>query len=356
MNRSPLHGTIAALGARFVDFGGWEMPLQYESVLAEHRAVRTSVGFFDVTHLGRFELTGPGAHAAARMLLSNDIERLDPGRCQYTMILNPNGGIIDDMILCWWEDNQFWLLPNAVNHQRVMAAFAEQPECEVSDLQMTTVMIALQGPQAPQVFEDVIGTAPGRFRNTRVDWDGGIVSLAGTGYTGEAGGEICTDFNTAVKLVQALVEAGVTPCGLGARDTLRLEAGLALWGEDIDETTTPIEAGLSFAVSLDHDFVGKGRLVEQVDEGVDRQLTGFVLEDRGIPRHGYAVRTSSGGEGQVTSGNLSPMLDTGIGMAYISPPPDIDIDNIEVQIRNRWIPGRLAKPPFHKDRDGRHPD
>ncbi|MFV1962466.1 MAG: glycine cleavage T C-terminal barrel domain-containing protein, partial [Acidimicrobiia bacterium] len=141
----------------------------------------------------------------------------------------------------------------------------------------------------------------------------------------------------------------VTPCGLGARDTLRLEAGLALWGEDIDETTTPYEAGLNFAVSLDHEFVGRETLVQQKENGVGRRLTGFVLQDRGIPRHGYKIRASGGGEGDVTSGNMSPMLGTGVGMAYISPPPpDLETDSIEVEIRDRWVPGRLATPPFHK--------
>ncbi|MFV1963119.1 MAG: hypothetical protein ACC658_14955, partial [Acidimicrobiia bacterium] len=225
MNRSPLHQTNAALGARFVDFGGWEMPVQYESVLAEHRAVRDSVGFFDVTHLGRFELTGPGSHDAIRNLLCNDIERVEPGRCQYTMMLNDNGGIIDDMIIWWWAPDEFWVLPNAANQQRVMDTFAAQSGCVVAELQMSTVLIALQGPRAKEVFEDVLGAVPGRFRLSRTGWEGGTISMAGTGYTGESGGEICIDPNTGVKLVEALVEAGVTPCGLGARDTLRLEAG-----------------------------------------------------------------------------------------------------------------------------------
>lgn len=348
MNRSPLHQTNAALGARFVDFGGWEMPVQYESVLAEHRAVRASTGFFDVTHLGRFELTGPGARAAIRRLLCNDIARVEPGRCQYTMILNENGGILDDMIIWWWDQERFWVLPNAANQERVMSTFEAEPGCEVTDLQMSTVMIALQGPGAPQVFEDVLGSAPGRFRCSTVEWEGSEMAIAGTGYTGEAGGEIITDPNTGLKLVEALVEAGVTPCGLGARDTLRLEAGFALWGEDIDETTTPLEAGLGFAVSMEHEFIGKDVLAGQQGSGLVRQLVGFVLEDRGIPRHGYRVRTSSGGEGAVTSGNMSPILGTGIGLAYISPPPDIESQSLEVEIRSRWVGGRLAKPPFHK--------
>ncbi len=347
MNRSPLHEVNAALGARFVDFGGWEMPVQYESVLAEHRAVREGAGFFDVTHLGRFELSGSGAHSALKSLLSNDIDRIEPGRSQYTMMLNSAGGIIDDMIVWWWEADRYWVLPNAANHQRVMSVFATQGGCEVDDLQTKTVMVALQGPDAPGVFDEVLGAAPKRFRTEAIVWEGGHVSMAGTGYTGERGGEICTDPNSGVKLVEALVEAGVTPCGLGSRDTLRLEAGLALWGEDIDETTTPLEAGLGFAVSMDHDFVGKAPLVRQLEDGVERALVGFILDERGVPRHGYRVRTAGGGVGEVTSGNMSPMLAEGIGMAYVSPPPTSG-ESVEVEIRGRWVSARLAKPPFHK--------
>ena len=348
MNRSPLHHVNEELGARFVDFGGWEMPVQYESVLAEHRAVREGSGFFDVTHLGRFELTGVGAHAAIRSLLCNDIERVEPGRCQYTMMLNDQGGVIDDIIVWWWEENHFWVLPNASNHERVMAAFASQEGCEVNDLQRSTVMIALQGPAAGDIFEQVLGEKPGRFRNLRLEWEGGQISTAGTGYTGEAGGEICTDAETGRRLVTALADAGVTPCGLGARDTLRLEAGFPLWGEDIDETTTPYEAGLRFAVNLDHDFTGRDRLVQQSEDGVDRLLTGFILDDKGVPRHGYAVKTPTGSAGNVTSGNMSPMLGKGVGLAYLAPPPSEPSGPAEVEIRNRWVPARLAKPPFHK--------
>lgn len=325
------------------------MPVQYESVLAEHKAVRTTAGFFDVTHLGRFELTGAGAHAALEHLLCNDLDRIEPGRCQYTMILNESGGIIDDMIVWWWDEHRYWVLPNAANQEQVMAIFGEEPGCSVDDLQMRTVMIALQGPEAPGVFEEVIGSKPGRFRTAVGTFAGGELWMAGTGYTGEPGGEICTDAETGAKLLDALVECGVTPCGLGARDTLRLEAGLTLWGNDIDETTTPLEAGLDFAVSLDHDFVGRTRLVDQHEGGLGRKLAGFVLNDRGIPRSGYGLRTADGGEGIVTSGNLSPILDTGVGLAYVSPPTRPDT-GIEVEIRERWVPGTVKEPPFHKAR------
>lgn len=347
MRRSPLHDLNESLGARFVDFGGWEMPVQYESVLAEHGAVRSAAGVFDVTHLGRFALSGEGAHDAIRKLLCNDIDRVEPGRCQYTMILNPAGGIIDDLIVWWRAPGDYWIMPNAANHDRVMAAFAAEPRCQVVDLQPTTVFLAVQGPRAPRLIEEVVGSVPGRLSNAALESEYGEVSLAGTGYTGEAGAEICVDAAMGERLMQALVDFGATPCGLGARDTLRLEAGLALWGEDIDETTTPLEANLGFAVSLDHEFAGRERLVDQTESGVERRLAGFILEERGIPRHGHDVRTGSEGAGTVTSGNISPMLNTGVGLAYISPPADIG-EEIEVSIRNRWVPGRVARPPFHE--------
>lgn len=347
MNRSPLHDLNQGLGARFVDFGGWEMPVQYESVLSEHRAVRQSSGVFDVTHLGRFELSGSGAHRAVSALLCNDIDRVEPGRCQYTMMLNDNGGIVDDLIVWWWENERFWVMPNATNHERVMEKFVSEPGCEVTDLQKSTVFLAVQGPDAPSLLNEMVGAKPGYFRNSRAAWDGGEVAMAGTGYTGEPGAEICVVPETGAALFQALVEAGAVPCGLGSRDTLRLEAGLALWGEDIDETTTPLEAGLGFAVSLDHEFIGRDALIDQKDRGVTRKLTGFVLEERGIPRHGHEVITSGGGAGTVTSGNISPMLDTGVGLAYISPPPGDD-ESVSVTIRDRQVPGHIAEAPFHQ--------
>jgi aminomethyltransferase len=346
MKRSPLHELNANLGARFVDFGGWEMPVQYVSVLAEHRAVREGVGVFDVTHLGRFALRGAGSHGALSRLLSNDIDRIEPGRCQYTMILNEDGGIVDDLIVWWWGEDDFWVMPNAANHRRVMAAFAAEPDCEIEDLQPATVFLAVQGPEAPALVEQVTGVRPGRFLNREVETGFGALRMAGTGYTGEPGAELCAAVPAGIALTEALLDGGATPCGLGARDTLRLEAGFPLWGEDIDETTTPLEAGLDFAVSFGHDFVGSRELSSQRDDGLERRLAGFILEDRGIPRHGYDVRTLDGGSGRVTSGNISPMLDTGIGLAYIAPPAT-EGDRLEVRIRERWAAGRVAEPPFH---------
>ncbi len=347
MKRSPLHDKNAELGARFTGFGGWEMPVQYEGVLAEHRAVRTNSGFFDVSHLGRFELTGGGAHSAVRNLLCNDIERISPGRCQYTMILNESGGIVDDLIVWWWDDQRFWVLPNAANHETVMARFGEQPGTTVADLRERTVMLAVQGPEAPRVIEDVLGDRPGRFRVASAERDSTEVAMAGTGYTGEPGAEICLHPEVAAGVVDELVAAGSSPVGLGARDTLRLEAGLSLWGADIDETVTPLEAGLSSFVSFEHDFVGRDALLSQREGGVARSRVSFTLDGRGVPRHGHKVRSAGGSQGAVTSGNMSPMIGLGVGLALMEPPPGAD-EPLEVEIRDRWVPATQKQPPFHK--------
>ncbi|MFP3913316.1 MAG: glycine cleavage system aminomethyltransferase GcvT [Actinomycetota bacterium] len=339
--RSPLHDRHAHLGARFVDFGGWEMPVQYSSVLEEHRAVRQRVGVFDVSHLGRLSVSGDGAPTALRSLFTNDASGYEPGRTHYTMLLNESGGIVDDLVVWRWEEDEFWVMPNAANSPRVADEITRRG-ATVRDLRDDTVMLAVQGPEAPALIEQVTGREPARFRTFQTETERG----AGTGYTGEPGGEICTDPRRAGVLLDALLEGGAIPCGLGSRDTLRLEAGLALWGADIDETTTPLEAGLGFAVSWDHDFPGKERLAAQRESGVTRRLTGVVMEERGIPRAGYRVRSGSSG-GEVTSGNLSPMLDTGIGLAYLSPPAAADAP-AEVEIRGRWLAARVARPPFHR--------
>jgi aminomethyltransferase len=315
-------------------------------VLAEHRAVRNGVGVFDVSHLGRFALTGDGARAAVDSLLSNDLDRIEPGATQYTLMLDERAGIVDDLIVWWWAEQDFWILPNAANHQLVMDAFSACEGAAVRDLQQPTVMLAVQGPQAPDLIARIVGSAPERFRTLKASWHGHELHMAGTGYTGEPGGEISTSPPGAAELLDALIEGGAAACGLGARDTLRLEAGLPLWGEDMDRSTTPIEAALGFAAPPGRDIPGRAVLESQRESGVGRRLTGLILEDRGVPRHGYAVR-SAGSSGTITSGNVSPVLNTGIGLAYMSPPIDTGVE-LEVEIRGRWVPGRSARPPFYR--------
>ncbi len=347
MNRSPLHQFNLDHGARMVDFGGWEMPVQYESVIEEHLSVRGSVGLFDISHLGRFSLSGTGAGGALDRLLCNNMARIEPGRAQYTMLLNESGGVVDDIIVWWWGENDYWVMPNASNQPRVMAEFENQELCQVADLQMSTAMVALQGPDSNSVFERVLGETPRRFRTVRIEWRGRIVALAGTGYTGERGGEIVTDPETAILLADEMALDGVRICGLGARDTLRLEAGFPLWGQDLDETRTPLEAELGFAVDFEHDFVGRSALVDQKSSGLPSRLMGFVLDEPGVPRHGYKAISGSS-HGEVTSGNMSPILGKGIGMVYMSPPAT-GSDGVEIDIRGKQVKGHFKKPPFHKE-------
>lgn len=341
--RSALHDLHARLGARFVDFGGWEMPVQYESVLGEHRAVRSGAGWFDVSHLGRFRWQGAQARSALRALVSNDVDLIEPGRTQYTLLLNDRGGIDDDLLIWQWEDDLFWVLPNASTHESVMARFSDfDSSVRAEDLRQQSVMIAIQGPEAPRLIEELLGVAPRRYRTYKASYEGAPVFLAGTGYTGERGGEVVTDPATAENLIDALNAAGVTPCGLGARDTLRLEAGLLLAGQDFDSDTTPHEAGLDFAVSWDHDFVGAEALRQA--EPAERNLIAFTLPGRLIPRHGHRLRTQQA-QGAVTSGNFSPMLEQGIGIGYVSPP---DSSDPEVEIRGSWEQATAVSLPFYR--------
>lgn len=338
MAQSPLHEVHRRLGARFVDFGGWEMPVQYTSVLAEHQAVRETVGWFDVSHLGRFRTQD---RKLIDRLLSNNLDLIEPGRTQYTLLLNESAGIEDDLLVWWWASDDLWVLPNASTHEMVLARFnANGGRCE--DLRATTAMLAIQGPEAPELLKTLLGVTPKRFRTYAVEFDGLPVWLAGTGYTGERGGEVVTDPATAAALVDALTEAGAVACGLGSRDTLRLEAGLLLAGQDFDDKTNPLEAGLERAVSPDHDFVGRESWLAINAGDPDRRLAAFQLAGRRIPRPGHNLRAGES-VGTVTSGNFSPTLGDGIGLGYLAPASRADP---EVEIRGVWEQARAVELPF----------
>ena len=346
MPTTPLRATHEALGARFTEFGGWEMPLQYTGVLAEHMAVRTSAGVFDVTHLGRFEVTGPAATDTVRALLCNDVARIEPGRAQYTMALNDQGGIEDDIIVWRLEADRYWVMPNGTNYHEILGRFvaAGEGSLTVDAVQDDTVLIAVQGPDAPEIVAAVIGDVPGRFRCIESEFGDSPMWMAGTGYTGERGVEIAVPIARGEWLLTALVEAGATPCGLGARDTLRLEMGYPLWGQDIDPTTTPLEAGLGWVVSWEHEFSGKSALESQRTRGISRELIGFTTGGRRVPRHGYALRAGES-TGVVSSGNFSPVLERGIGMGYLTPPAPADVV-LELDVRGTWTPVERIDPPF----------
>jgi len=341
---SPLHALHERLGARFTDFGGWTMPVQYEGVVAEHLAVREEVGVFDVSHLGRFRVRGPGATALLRGQLCNDVAKIPPGRAQYTMALNSRGGVTDDIIVWRFAADEYWVLPNGTNFDRILDRFrAAATAAEITPLRDDTVLVAVQGPAAPAAAAAVLPEMPGRFRVSSGRGAGGPFWAAGTGYTGERGAEIAVPAEHGEALFAALLEAGARPCGLGARDTLRLEMGYPLWGQDLDESTTPLEAGLGWVVDWDHEFVGRDALLRQREEGTPRRLVAFRTEGRAIPRHGYPLRAGTA-TGRVTSGNFSPVLRCGIGMGYLTPPTDAAI--VEVEIRGRWVEAHRVTPPF----------
>jgi aminomethyltransferase len=342
---SPLHTTHQAAGGRFTDFGGWTMPVQYEGVLAEHAAVRSHAGVFDVSHLGRFEVSGRGATALLQSQLCNDIGRVAPWRAQYTMALNDRGGVEDDIIVWHLDEERFWVMPNGTTSERIIARFSAAAPSGVSikDVGPSTALLAVQGPQAPAIIERVLGVVPARFRVLEVTYLDHLVNAAGTGYTGEPGGELCIPVEGAAELWDAVVAAGATPAGLGARDTLRLEMGFPLWGQDLGPDTSPLEAGLGWVVSWDHKFVGRGALEAQ-NGSLTKQLVAFSIEGRAIPRTGYEVAAGSS-HGTVTSGNFSPTLQHGIGLAYLSPPPDEDAQ-ITVTIRGATIEATRVTLPF----------
>ncbi len=346
MPQTPLRALHENLGARFTGFGGWDMPLQYEGVIAEHMAVRESVGIFDVTHLGRFEVAGPAATVAMRWLLCNDIASVGAGRAQYTMSLNDAGGVEDDIIVWKLGDDRYWVMPNGTNYHEILRRFvtAADGAIDVSPIQDDTVLLAVQGPDAPQLLESVFGEAPGRFRCFETHFDGTPLWMAGTGYTGERGAEIAVPGELGEAVFRALLGAGAAPCGLGARDTLRLEMGYPLWGQDLDSTTTPLEAGLGWVVAWDHEFVGREALLAQREQGIPRSLVAFTTGSRRVPRHGYRLRCGPA-VGEVASGNFSPVLETGIGMGYLHPRPG-DSEPLELEVRGSWVPVERVTPPF----------
>ena len=346
MPATPLRGRHEELGARFTDFAGWEMPLSYEGVVAEHMAVREGVGVFDVSHLGRFAVTGDEDVAVARRLLCNDLANADPGRAQYTMALNDQGGVEDDIIVWRLEDDGYWVLPNGTNFHEIVGRFLEHGDgsIRIDAIQDDTVMLAVQGPEANGVVESVIGAVPGRFRVVATEFAGDRAWIAGTGYTGEPGVEIVVPSAHGDILLDELLEAGAVPCGLGARDTLRLEMGYALWGQDLGPDITPLEANLGWVIRWTRDFLGRSALERQRDAGVGRELTAFVMEDRRPPRGGYGLR-SGDSLGSVASGNYSPVLERGIGMGFLSPPVAVGA-TLEVDVRGAWQPATAVKPPF----------
>jgi glycine cleavage system T protein (aminomethyltransferase) len=339
LRRTPLYERHAALGARLVPFAGWEMPVQYTSIVAEHRAVRTAAGVFDVSHMGQLTLVGQGAHDYLQGRLSNDLDRIGDGQAQYTLLTNERGGIVDDLIAYRRGADDYLLVVNAANVEGDHAALDE-----TEDVSTDWALLAVQGPEALERLGT--GVEPFTFRED--DVLGIRCLIAGTGYTGERGCELGCAPDDAVALWDAILERGIVPCGLGARDTLRLEVCYPLHGSDISPERTPIEAGLGWACALHKEFTGVDVLRRQREDGPAEKLVAFVMEEKAIPRQG--MRIEEGGE--VTSGSLSPMLDVGIGLGYVGAENAEPGTTLSIDVRGRPKAARVVKKPIYKREGG----
>jgi aminomethyltransferase len=357
---SPLESVHQALGARMIEFGGWSMPVQYTSILEEHRAVRERAGLFDLSHMGEIIVDGPEAGDGLAYALVGDPRKLAVGRAHYTMLCAPNGGIVDDLIVYRLEDASFLVVANAANADLVSDALVERLgewSAVLDDRSLAKAMCAVQGPRALDVVAAVsdVDVGPLRYYAIASGRVAGISALiARTGYTGEDGFEIFVDAASATDLWNALLQAGEThglqPCGLGARDTLRLEAGMPLYGNELDLETNPFEAGLGRVVALDKDgdFVGRAALEKVSASGPRRTLVGLVLRGRGIARHGHPVRRDDRATGVVTSGSHSPTLGQSIAMAYVAP-GDAEVGTmVDIGIRDQWVPAEVVALPFYR--------
>jgi aminomethyltransferase len=343
LQRTPLHDRHVAHGARLVPFAGWEMPVQYAGVIPEHRAVRTDCGVFDVSHMGELEVEGPRAFDLLQSLLSNDLARLQPGEAQYTLITNEGGGIIDDLIVYSIEPGRYLLVVNASNREIDYRWLKEREVrgSEVSDRSEDYALLAVQGPRA---FERLGLPAERPFTWSMDEVDGIEVMVNRTGYTGEPGCELCVPSEDAAALWNRVVDRGATPCGLGARDSLRLEVCYPLHGNDITPDTDAISAGLGWVCALDKEFTGVEELRRIKAEGPERKLVAFVMQEAGRPRQGMAI--TAGGE--VTSGSHSPMLDRGIGMGYVPVGHSAPGSMLTIDIRGRERRAEVVPKPIYK--------
>jgi aminomethyltransferase len=356
--KTVLNDTHRALGAKMVDFGGWDMPLNYGSQIEEHHHVRRAAGMFDVSHMTVIDLSGPQAREFLRRLLANSIDKLKkPGKALYSCMLNEQGGVIDDLIVYLLGEDSYRIVSNAATRDKDMAWIEAQ--AKGFDVQVRErpelAIIAVQGPQARDAVIGLVAdgdrervTALGKFAALDVASAEGVpLFIARTGYTGEDGFEVVLPEDGAVAFWNALAEAGVKPAGLAARDTLRLEAGMNLYGQDMDEEVTPYVAALGWTVSLDEgrDFIGRQVLEQQKAAGVPQQLVGLVMDERGVLRHGQRVLTDAG-EGQVLSGTFSPTIGKAIAFARV---PAGEPGQVRVDLRGREVPLRLVRYPFVRE-------
>ena len=343
LRRTPLYERHLEAGARLVPFAGWEMPVQYEGVIAEHRAVRGDAGVFDVSHMGEIEVEGPTAGAFLQSVLSNDVDKLQPGEAQYTLLTTETGGIVDDLIVYRVGEHRYLLVVNAANREPALRRLTEREPrgSDVRDVSDDYALLAVQGPGALER----LGLPPAKpFTFVMGELDGVEVMVNRTGYTGEEGVELACMDDDAVRLWDAVIARGVTPCGLGARDTLRLEVCYPLHGNDIGPDRDAISAGLGWACALDTGFTGAERLREIKERGPEQKLVPFRMTERAIPRQGMPIE----GGGEVTSGSLSPMLDVGIGLGYVPAAQAKAGTELVVDVRGRRRTAEVVKKPIYQ--------
>ncbi|HEX3807700.1 MAG TPA: glycine cleavage system aminomethyltransferase GcvT [Gaiellaceae bacterium] len=343
LRRTPLYDQHVALGARLVPFAGWEMPVQYEGVIPEHKAVRRDAGVFDVSHMGEIEIEGPTARDLLQAALSNDVDRLQPGEAQYTLLTNEAGGIVDDVILYRLDEHRYLVVANASNADAVYRALQERElrGSDVRDVSDDYALLAVQGPRALERLE----LSPAKaFTWAMGELDGVEVMINRTGYTGEEGVELACMVEDAARLWDAILARGVVPCGLGARDTLRLEVCYPLHGNDIGPQWDAISSGLGWACALDTEFTGVERLREVKAAGPAEKLVPFAMTEKAIPRQGMAVE----GGGEVTSGTMSPMLEVGIGMAYVPAAAAKPGTELVIDVRGKPRRAEVKKKPLYK--------
>jgi aminomethyltransferase len=361
LKKTPLFEIHKKLGAKIIEFGSWLMPVYYTSVIDEHNTVRNRVGLFDVSHMGEFTIRGKDALAFIQRLITNDASRLNNNQALYTPMCNDNGTIIDDLLVYKFSDEYFMLVVNASNIEKDYKWIEEiakkfDRDVILKDISDETSLLALQGPKAEKVLQKITNLDLSQikyywFKEGRIDKIQAIISR--TGYTGEDGFEIYIKPEYAPKVWNRLLEIGkeegIKPVGLGARDTLRLECAMLLYGNDMDETKTPLETNIAWTVKFNkEDFIGKEVLLKQKEEGVKQRLVGFELLEHGIPRHNYSILKDKERIGTVTSGSFSPTLKKGIGLGYVKINFGKERTEIQIQIRKRTVKARVVKTPFYK--------
>lgn len=358
LNRTPLFPAHRRAGAKLVDFAGWEMPVQYQGVIDEHRAVRRAAGLFDVSHMGEIEVRGTDALEFCQRLTANDLSRMHAGHAQYNLLLNERGGVIDDVIFYRIDDNAFFVCVNAANTEKDFAWLRARAAggVEVENVSDRYAQVALQGPRAEKILQPLATVALAALKSFRFVF-ADVASIrcltARTGYTGEDGFELYCDAARGLDLWNALLEAGASeglvPAGLGARDTLRLEKAYPLYGHELDETTTPLEAGLDWVTKLSKpDFMGREALLQQKERGIGRKLVGLEMRGPGIARAGYGLFKEEASIGRVTSGTRSPSLDKSIALGYVDTAHAETGEPVDVEIRGRRIPACIVALPFYR--------